>query len=293
MRLFYIDEFGDDHIGRCATHEGHWTLAQGASDLFVLAAVGIQDTSRLDLAGELRTIKGRYFPDHLLRPWGDTELKGRFLNQAGSRLASGKAPLSPPGYAHLSKAQFGSLVFELSRVWRRFRPEVFAVVIDKRVLISDEDVPNPVALAYALLQQRLTLQVSRAHGRSEGVLLIADEQTTHERYFHEGTIHDVRSGLSSNLEGIEIDYDVLLDKPLWIDPSLSTVEREVIQLADLAAYTTAQFVLRDGPPTEKHLFWKAMRPCYATHWNTGRVTGGGLTIYPKPSAYPPGLAEPT
>lgn len=257
--------------------------------MFVLAAVGIQDTSRLDLAASIRTVKERYFPQHFPGEWDHTEFKGRFIRNLGTRLAEGKGVFSPRGYSTLSRGDFGRMVFDLSLVWRRFRPQVYVVVVDKRELIQKRTVPNPVGLAYTFLQQRLTLQATRVYGKSEGVLLIADEQTTHERYFRKGEIHEARAALTSNLRGAPIDFDAILDKPIWINPSLNTIDREIIQLADIAAYTTAQFVLRNGPPTEKYLFWDAVRPCFATHWNTGLVADGGLAIYPKPQPYPPGL----
>jgi hypothetical protein len=198
MLLFYIDEFGDSHMERHRkVPGGTWHLKDGSSDWFILSAVGIPENSRLDLANAILNVKTKYFPGHEAEEWKHSELKGSFLRKAGDRLASGRSPMTPTAYASLTKGQYGALCTDLGRLWQRFRPLVYLVAIDKTTLVQREARRryHPVGLSYTFLQQRLSILVERVHGRS-AVLLIADEQTAHEKYFRSGSLHHVRKQIT-------------------------------------------------------------------------------------------------
>lgn len=139
MLLFYIDEFGDSELKRQRAHRGlPWSLKPGVSDWFVLSAVGIPESTRLDLAGRVQDLKATHFgKSWATRPWKDTEIKGRFLRMAGERLQRGKQPIHPFGYQRLSSMRhLEALCQDLGNLWRLFRPITYVVAIDKKRLIQ-------------------------------------------------------------------------------------------------------------------------------------------------------------
>lgn len=295
MLLFYIDEYGDTEIQRQrATQAVPWSLKPGASEWFVLSAVGIPETSRLDLARRIREVKACHFlKDFPDGPWKDTEIKGRFLRMAADRLQKGKTPLTPLGYRSLSsQKKLEAMCRDLGLVWHRFRPLIYVVAIDKNKLIqrSRNTRFHPLGIAYTYLQQRLSLLVAQVYGQSEGVLMIADEQTAHESLFRQGQVHKVRKAMTAKGRlTIPPDFDLILDKPIWINPDLNVMDREIIQLADITAYSAARLVRSRNVPAEPWFFWQGISSRLSVHWSNGRIEGGGFTIYPKPTPYPPGL----
>lgn len=289
MLLFYIDEYGDAGMdGDPNDPDGPWSLKKGASDLFILAAVGIADTQRIDLARALIGLKEKWLTGK--GTWGDTELKGRHLQRTGERLRAGQAVVDPKGYRKLTSADFGLLRVELGRLWHRFNPMVYAMVIDKRELVAKDVRFSPIGLAYTLLQQRLAQLLDRVYGTTEGCLLIADQQTAHEEFFRSGEMLRTRQALTRRMRAAQRPkFDLLLDKPMWIDPNLNVLDREIIQLPDIVAYSTAQLVQKGEPPTEAWCQWNKMSRQFVREWSTGFIEDAGITIYPKPAAYPPGL----
>jgi hypothetical protein len=290
MLLFYIDEFGDGEMGFTRSSDGRRVLKLGASEWFILSAVGIKETSRPDLAKSIQHFKDIYFPGWPLLSWKDTEIKGRHLKQAATRLSSGRIVLRPDGWRTLTSHQFVRLVADLERLWRKFRPMVYVVAIDKsRVLNQRSPRPDPVGAAYTFLQQRLALMHGQVFGGTEGVLLIADEQTSHEKFFRQGHLTTLRTRLTAGLP-MQPDFNLILDKPVWIDPKLNEYDREILQLPDIVAFASAQAVLHGKVPAEPSLLWRHIAPCLMSHWRNGTPVGGGFFIWPRPvGGYPTGL----
>jgi hypothetical protein len=294
--LFYIDEYGDTELTRQRANSSlPWALKPGSSEWFVLSAVGIPETSRLDFARRIQEVKATHFPkDFPSGPWKNTEIKGRFLRMAGDRLQRGKYPLNPLGYRALSSTdKLERLCADLARLWPRFRPLVYVVAIDKKKLIqrTRNRRLHPLGIAYTYLQQRLSLLVAQVYGQTEGVLMIADEQSAHESFFRQGQVHKVRTHLTDRGRMTRPpDFNLILDKPIWINPDLNVMDREIIQLADITAYSAARLIQSNAVPAEPWFFWQQIAACLSVHWTSGCIEGGGLTIYPKPNPYPPGLA---
>jgi hypothetical protein len=108
MLLFYIDEFGDHSLIRDPHNPRR--LKAGVSPWFVLAAVGFRDTSRANLAEALTSLKEKHFgADSSLRPWAESEIKGRHLVRATRRLSRGQRIGDPPAYSGLTEARLAAL----------------------------------------------------------------------------------------------------------------------------------------------------------------------------------------
>ena len=78
-------------------------------------------------------------------------------------------------------------------------------------------------------------------------------------------------------------------KPVWVNAGLSDNEREIIQLADIIAYTSAQACTGGACPMEAYYLWREISSCMALNWKSHRLPGGGVTVYPRPASYPKGM----
>jgi hypothetical protein len=288
MWLFYVDEFGDDSMALASGDAVAPKLKQGVSEWFILSAVGIPSHSRLIVADQLIALKDHHFRGWQNRPWCDTEIKGRHLKQAAVRLDAGKPALRPEGFKKLDKHGAQSLCDDLGWMIRKYRPIIYVIAVNKQEMLDTGKNLPPVAVAYAYLQQRLALLVEHVLGPSEGVVIVADEQSGHERDFRAGRFHTVRKALANGLT-TQPKFDLLLDKPVWVNAELSSVDREILQLADIVAFEAGETCLTGMTPTAHYCLWEHIATCLALNWRTHRVTGGGFTIYPRPGSYPKGL----
>lgn len=287
MLLFYVDESGETNMRR-RLGARTWQLAPGASPLFVLAAVGVHQASRSDVAQDITQIKDRVFPGWRTQPWGDTELKGSYLAQAQRRLDSGRIPLNPPGYRGMTGPNLANLRASLGSLFKKYRPVIYAIAVDK-VAEVQRAVPRPAeGIAYAFLHQRLALLIDHVFGDDYGALVIADEQQTHERFFRSGRMLAMRTTMTSALP-VQPNFELLLDRPMWINPDWHPLDREILQLPDLVAYAVSEAVRTGIAPLGQHLLWDDFASCFATHWGTGAVADAGLAIVPRPVAYPHGV----
>lgn len=287
MLLFYVDESGGTSMNFTTPPDGR-TRPQGSSDLFVLAAVGIHDSSRARLALELKDIKRRCFGDGAVeRPWKDTELKGTFLAHAARHGRNGeRMGRIPPGYsALLARGMVEDLIRDLGQVFAKFRPTVFAMVVDKLAMVEREDPSTVLGAAYSRLYERVALTLDQVN-EGEGGLFVADQQDEHEAYFKSGRMRDDLDALAAERTA-KPNFKLLIDKPVWIDSTLSTWDRELIQLPDLVAYATYEWFKIGGPPRDAHFLWDSIEPCFAAHWNTTKVQRGGIIVHPDPGRYPP------
>lgn len=286
MLIFYIDEFGDDSMRLKEDSTDCPQLKDGVSEWFVLSAVGIRDSSRKPLAEALFEIKARHFgPEVALQPWAESEIKGRFLFRASRSAAAGKTLASPAAYSALdSPDKVAALVNDIGLLILKYRPLIFSVAVDKNALLARSRHEPPLGAAYTYLQQRVALTMEKLHA-GEAAILVADQQTQHETFFRSGKMNEVRDRMTSPLP-IKPNYNLVLDKPLWVDTDLSTWDRELIQLSDIAAYSVAECLKRGAAPTEACFLWKALRQNLAAHWSTGDIWGGGLSMYPKPAVWP-------
>ena len=120
---------------------------------------------------------------------------------------------------------------------------------------------------------------------TERPCFVADQQTQHEALFRAGKFKDTRAALTQRLAR-KPNYDLVLDKPLWVDTALSSWDREIIQLADIAAYSVNECLKRGTTPHESVYLWQQIRTCMAAHFTTGAASGAGLSIYPNSAALP-------
>ncbi|WP_062517689.1 DUF3800 domain-containing protein [Demequina gelatinilytica] len=283
MLLFYVDESGGTSMNVGVAADGRTPVR----DLFALAAVGIHDSSREPLAEEIVRLKERNFGAEALgSDWGATEIKARHLWLASRRAHGEQVAGAPAGYAGVAdKKHLNDLLRDLGQLFAKFRPLVFSVVVDKRALAAVDPTLNPLGVAYARLYERVA-QTLGSVNRGEGAIFVADRQDEHEAYFNSGAMHEVRQGLASKGAN-RPNFNLVVDKPVWIDPTLSTWDRELIQLADLVAFATRAWYGAGQPPTDRHLLWDKIEPCFAAHWNTTKAQGGGIIVFPDPGKYPP------
>ncbi|WP_084038320.1 DUF3800 domain-containing protein [Demequina sp. NBRC 110053] len=279
MLLFYVDESG----GTSAPRPGSSRLASS----FTLAAAAIPDDARSSVAADFAAIKRRAFGElATTAPWGETEIKGRYLWQLNRRLEGGPAGDLPSAYDVIdSRQSFNLLLHSVERLFAKFRPVVFSVIVDKSMLASTAGA-DPLGVAYASLYQSVALTMEHVYGGASAAF-VADQQTEHEKFFETGAMRTVMRARASQGK-YRPNFDFILDKPLWIDSELSTWDREIIQLADLAAFTTRAWFADSGVPGARHFLWEALRPCLAADWRTGSSPrGAGLTIIPDPgSSFP-------
>lgn len=280
MLLFYVDESGSTGMPT-TDRRSHY-------DLFSLAAVGIMDSSRSALAQDMeglkqQTFRDAYHPDE----WNATEIKARYLWMVHEAI-NGKRPhpeLPAPYALLIDRQEFNHLLFRIEKVFAKFRPTVFAAIVDKRALDADQPGASVLGAAYASLYQSVALTMENVYGGASAAF-VADQQDEHERYFASGAMREVLAARPARGK-YRPDYNLLLDKPLWIDSRLSTWDREIIQLADLAAFATRAWASAGRPPEDRHFLWSAISPFLASDWRTGTgVRGAGLTIIPEPTHFP-------
>ncbi len=197
----------------------------------------------------------------------------------------GKTIVRPAAYRVLTPASANHLFAEVGGLFEKYRPLVFSVAVDKEALLQRHQEPFPVlGVAYTYLLQRIALTMEKTYS-GETALVVADQQTAHERFFRSGRMHEVRSALCAGLP-VQPNFDLVLDKPLWIDTALSVWDREILQLADIVAYSTGQWASGRAVAQEPCFLWRHIRPCLAVGWTSRTVEGAGLVIYPRPSDYP-------
>ncbi len=290
MWLFYVDESGSDSMATVQGKSG-LMLKPGNSEWFVLSAVGIPDHCRITLAEQIRLVKDRAFANWRGRPWSESEVKGSYITHAAKQLALGDRPRKPQAYRGLSEPQLRLLCQDLGWVLRKYRPIVYVVAVDKRKLLENSkggELPSVAGIAYTFLQQRLALLAEQVLGASECIAIVADEQTGHESEFRDGRLHEVREAFNKRIPS-KPNFDLLLDKPVWVNARLSVTEREIIQLADVVAYAASMTCQTGRVPTEYYCMWDNIASCMALNWKTHRLPNGGFTIFPRPKTYPSGL----
>jgi acyl-CoA-binding protein len=282
--IFYADEYGD-HSMSTAPGISPSTLKPGVSEYFVLSAVGVRDSSRKPLAEELFALKRRHLGEAAKEKWGTTEIKGRYLFRASRSVANGKVLSDPPGYAVLDTVEkVDALVTDLGLVFAKYRPLTFMVAVDKVALLRHRPDTNPLGAAYAYIHQRVALSMERLYA-GDAAIVVADQQTQHESYFRSGQMHRTREAFTSELP-VKPNFNLVLDKPLWVDTDLSSWDREILQLADIVAYTAAECMKRGRAPTEACYLWERIKPCLQVHWSSGRLLGAGFSVHPSKATTP-------
>ncbi|MDT0143888.1 hypothetical protein [Microbacterium sp. PRC9] len=79
-------------------------------------------------------------------------------------------------------------------------------------------------------------------------------------------------------------YDLVLDKPLWVDTELSTWDREIIQLADITSFLVTRLFETGEPVADLQGLWDALLTQLALHPVSGRILGRGVAVYPARSS---------
>lgn len=283
MLIFYVDESGHHTL---APSRVEAAMSMELADLFILTGVGVRDLARKPLATELQRIKQAHFGTVAsTADWSATELKGRYLSAANHRFqpAGDKREL-PSGYDVFTKLdQVMALERDLRLVFARFRPVIFTIVIDKGALLRRHPETSALDSAYSFLYRRVALTLQKTFV-GEGGVFVADQQAEHERHFTSGGFAAFRDNLNENANR-RAEYELILDKPLWIDTKLSSWDRELIQLADLAAYATMEQVTgrtRGGVDS----LWAEIYRCLAVGPKSGEVEREGIVIYPEPNGWP-------
>jgi len=273
--LFYVDEFGDGGLGPKSVAAHPW---------FILGAAGIRDINRKSIANTIREIKGTVFgPKWTSKPWKDTEIKGRYVAHALDEITKGRTPKKPKGYIGLTKGAIDELIDSLWKVYNTFHPTLYAIGVDKQKELS---VPrtvyyNPIAIAYAYLQQRLSALSQHSTNGEEPMLILADEQKEHEKLFRSGQVNIVRRTLQRGMPNIP-DIHNIIAKPVWIDSDEMEIDREITQLVDLMLYSVSRGMLHGD---WAHSWLENLGSHFARHWGKakglGAIWNAGITIYPR------------
>lgn len=280
MLIFYVDETGNAAM---STQESSTEFKPGTTNYFTLAGVGIRDSSREPLARYLLRLKEKHFGEIAGADWGETEIKGRYLLHVARALNKGKKIVAPKGWRQFTdQSAFDELIHDLANALLTFRPLVLANVVDKRKMANRSLQLNPIGIAYSYLQRNIALTLEHQHA-GEGGVIVADQQTQHEALFKSGGIHEIRAELEKDLTRIP-NYNLVLDKPLWVDTELSVWDREIIQLADIAAFLVTKLIDDSEPPPELAALWDALLPQFARHHKSGRILGRGIAMYPPRSS---------
>ena len=123
-------------------------------------------------------------------------------------------------------------------------------------------------------------------------MFIADEENSHERLWRQGEIQRIRGEVVKRLR-VRPDFQLLLDKPMWINTGELPVDREVCQLADVALYCAAEAWRQQDTSSWAYQILGRISPYIVRHWISGEIWDGGMTIYPRPSRYPDWRFPPT
>ncbi|MET0989880.1 MAG: DUF3800 domain-containing protein [Glaciihabitans sp.] len=278
--MFYADEYGDTSL---ALDPGSTepALKAGTSEYFILAAVGVRDASRRPLAESLVALKKKHFgADVFDRDWETSEIKGRLLNHAMVHALDGRTMHAPSAYRALdSLEKTTSFIDDIGLIFRRFRPTILLQIINKKKMLNRELKAEPLGVAYAYIHQRIARIVEQNYS-GESAMIVADEQKEHEKYFTSGGLTRARDSLTENWSS-RPNFNVVLDKPLWIDPKYSTWDKEIIQLADIAAFSAARTMTDGRSPEGRQYLWEEIRACLATNERSGSIYEG-FAIYPAP-----------
>lgn len=281
MKIFYIDEFGSGGM----TPAGIKTHPCSA-----LCAFGVAETNRISLANHIGGIKDEFFVGWKTRDWHHSEIKGRYLRSAQRRLNSGRKPGAPSGFHGLTTNTLRRLVRHLGLTFHKFRPLIYIVAVHKDQTAkkygkSRSGPHDPVALAYLYLQQRASLLIEDVYGSDEGCLFVADEQGGHEKLFRNGTVHRLRQVIhGSGLMKRSTNFEVIFDKPLWVNKGELPADREILQLADVATYFLTTAICSNDWTDPWLTEW--ILPYVARHWGTGEIWDAGVTVIPRPNPYP-------
>lgn len=172
-------------------------------------------------------------------------------------VASGHTLNSPAGYQRLdSTSKTLKLSNDLGRVFSKFRPIIFSIVVDKVALLKQARSDSPLGIAYALLHERIALSIEKLFG-NESAVIIADQQTQHEHYFRSGGMSAARDALARNLRE---------------KPNLT--------------FTTTRCMLDGIAPEQRSFLWPEIKHAMAIHWTSGSIERSGFAIYPPTLHYP-------
>lgn len=278
MFIFYTDETGTSALST-APGSDRPELKPGHSHYFTLAGIGIRDSARTRLAERLISLKLKHF-GAVVGDWSASEIKGRYLRRAVGSVADNDSGALPSGWDALAEPRV--LVDDLALLVRQFRPLVFTNIVDKRKMVTRGETLNPIGIAYSYLQRNIALTLEHQYA-GECAVILADQQNEHEQFFRSGGIHEIRAMLERDLTKSP-RYELVLDKPLWVDTELSTWDREIIQLADIASYLVTRLFETGEPVAELQPLWDALLPQFALHPVSGRILGRGIAVYPARSS---------
>lgn len=257
-------------------------LKLGTSEFFIVAAVGVRDLSRAPLAQALTELKKKHFgTDVFERDWSTSEIKGSFLNHAMVHAAKGKVMAAPSAYRVLDSVEKAeALIADIGLLFTTFRPIIFIQVIDKRTMLTREVEVAPLGVAYAYLNARIARVVEQQYS-GESAMIVADEQQEHEKHFNTGGLNRAREAVVNHWSH-KPNFDLVMDKPLWIDPKLSSWDREIIQLADIVAFSASKVMAQGSAPTGRQFLWREIRACLNVNVTSDGRVYEGFGIYPTP-----------
>jgi len=244
--------------------------------------VGVRDVSRAPLARALTALKKKHFgADVFERDWSTSEIKGSLLNHAMVHARQGRVVAAPSAYRALDTVQkTEAFINDVGLLFSTYRPIIFVQVIDKKTMLLRDLEVTPLGVAYAYMNQRIARVVEQQFS-GESAMIVADEQKEHEKHFNSGALNRARETVTK-LWTHQPNFNLVMDKPLWIDPKLSSWDREIIQLADIVAFTASKVMITGAAPTERQFLWNEIRASLSVNVSTGGRVYDGFGIYPAP-----------
>lgn len=244
--------------------------------------MGVRDVSRAPLAQALTALKKKHFGSDVFdRDWSTSEIKGSLLNHAMVHARQGRVVAAPSAYRALDTvAKTDAFIADVGLLFSTYRPIIFVQVIDKKTMLTRESDLTPLGVAYAYMHQRIARVVEQQFS-GESAMIVADEQKEHEKHFNSGALNRARETVTK-LWTHQPNFNLVMDKPLWIDPKLSSWDREIIQLADIVAFSASKVMSTGAAPTDRQFLWAEIRACLSVNVSTGGRVYDGFGIYPSP-----------
>lgn len=291
MRLFYCDESGTAFKvpfggGKTGTPLDNLTKNVKRNAWYVMCAVSIDDVDRQPLNSKLWDIKKKWLVDRkgvssLFPHSPEAEIKGNYLL---ARMAARDKRIKDAGepeyeiWKEFTDAEIEELLDEHFRALEDYNIEVHAVAVDQREVYR-RFLRLSWFAPYIALSLLWNLASHSCRWSGQQALFVVDAGgglgTSYETNEFFTTREQVRNASPRRDWWLNFDQ-FIVEEPLAVDSR----RVQIIQLADLFAYTLGQCIRLNDP---KWSWFERIEPLLSKHSRSGLPGGVGLTFYPQTS----------